>query len=237
MPRPHPSDQRCGSGGVIYQPLFMMAYTPLEKRRCTHTSRTEETMKTRQLAILIATFLFAPHLAQAQQIGEQKNIQLFSLEVTKEWEGPPACNPRSGGDGRSWEPDSGWVVVGQNTSGVSENNGRITFDKTSGGPSFPGISSVTNQFDLLLTLARVTNNTEAAREISAIKAQWLQARDGVTQANHLNAGVWAGAHGNCFDRKRGWAKATFHATIRYVGDDSSLSKAVSDLKNKYFPNV
>ena len=189
------------------------------------------------LICLCAFLATASNVALADDIGQQREQTFAHLSVSHDWDGPPRCNPGSGGQGSAWSPQSGWAIVSERVAINSENNSRITLQRRAGGPGFPNVGDVNNQFELLATLARVTKNEEAAKEISALRDRWIRARENDTQDNSLYAEVWAGAHGNCFDRKRGWADATFYATTRYVGDSQALADEVARLRNKYFSGL
>lgn len=186
-------------------------------------------------AMLFAGLPFAS--AGAQAIGQEEEHALGKLSVSHDWDGPPACSPHSGGDGRSFAPSSGWAIITQRTADHSMNNGHSAIQRVRGGPAFPSVFSINSQFDTLLKLARVSGNDAAIREITQIRDSWINARTNVVNDNQVNYSVWAGAHGNCFDRKRGWADADFYVTIRYVGDDTALARTISDLNNKYFSKL
>ena len=179
--------------------------------------------------------------AQAANMGEQQSVQLqpqpFSTHA--EWnQGFLKCEPQNSHDSRSYTPGSGWAIVQAGDPQFTENNnGGGGISLAQGGPSYPGVASVTSQFDLLLGIARAKNNVDALKDIRAIRDAWLKAREGLPTDNAVNYWVWANSSGSCQDQKGGSVGINFLVTVRYVGNDNDLTNVVNDLRTKYFPDI
>jgi hypothetical protein len=176
--------------------------------------------------------------AQAQNVGEQKEILLESLSTHAEWNQRAfACEPQNSRDDRDWKPAPGWAIVSVRKVENEKNRGGGEYDLTEGGRTFPTIATVTSQFDQLLKLGRATKNAAAVQEITAIRDNWLKAREGIPAQNAAHYFVWANSWGTCQDQRGGSANFSFYGTERYVGHDDDLANVVRSLSAKYFPDL
>lgn len=192
----------------------------------------------RSTVVTLALFVGCCLQAHAQQIGEQKEIPIGQLSTHAEWDqGFLKCAPQNSRADKPWAPEKGWAIVGKRKLETEANNGGGDIDLVDGGPTYPSVTSVASQFSLLLGLARATKNTTASQDVQNVLNSWLKAREGLPAQNRVNAYVWANSHGNCQSQKGGSAGYSFFVTIRYVGDESTLTNAVNSLKSKYFPDV
>jgi len=196
-------------------------------------------MKRYALSIAIILCGLAP--VYAEDIGSEKDFPLppQPLSTHAEWnQGFLKCEPQNSQASQSYAPGPGWAILSVSGPDYTvNNNGGGGISLVLGGPTYPGVQTITSQFDLLLGIARAKNNTDALKDIRSVRDAWLKSREKLPQANAVNYWVWANSHGSCQDQKGGSVAANFSARLRFVGTDTDLTNAINNLRSKYFPDI
>ena len=176
--------------------------------------------------------------AQAQTVGAEDEVIIGPINTNAEWnQGFLKCEPQNSRIGSNWSPDKGWAIVSVRAEQGTINNGGGGIDLVAGGPSNPTLASVVSQFDLLLGMARLKNDTAANQDIKTVRDIWMNARSGLPPQNLATYYIWANSHGNCQDQKGGASQYTFYIKRRYVGHEDDLTSTVKYIQNKHFPEL
>lgn len=150
--------------------------------------------------------------------------------VTANWSG---CNRPIVQNTCTYNPPPGWVILDNHVTVWSSNNGWRTNQTLAGGLNLATQTTLQNAYNSAINLAGQYQNQAIAAELTNQYTQNENSRL-TFQASHNTAKltVTAQAHGNCFDRKRGWEEDSLEVKLLYIGTNN-LDTLLNELRDQY----
>lgn len=150
--------------------------------------------------------------------------------VTANWS---ACSRPIVQNTCTYNPPPGWVILDNHVTVWSSNNGWRTNQTLAGGLNLATQITLQNAYYSAISLAGQYPNQTIAAELTN---QYTQNEDSrlTFQASHNTAQltVTAQAHGNCFDRKRGWEEDSLEVKLLYIGTNN-VDTLLNELRDQY----